>query len=149
MNLDFQLIFRKPQQLKLMDSDGARFALHLYPLAGQFVERLPLVLESGVHRRDLLNFSGKPLQHLADLLLVQFRNGAALDYLTLGIGAAGTYTNLDGAAVTLVCIQQKGGHLGRLTQTDGQHTAGHGIEVAGMSGLARPEQLFDRLQRPV
>ncbi len=55
------------EQSQRMNMDGAGLPFHLQALARQLVETFPLVLDRGIHRRQLLLFALELLQERSDL----------------------------------------------------------------------------------
>ncbi len=132
-----------------MDGHLARLTLDLDTLPGQFIERLTVLFNRRVHRRDLLDITAKTCQHSLNFRLIERRDLAGFDDLAFRIGAAGAHAQFTGTQIDLVGIQQEGREFGRFTQTDRQHATSQGIEVTGVSGLGRIEKAFDLLQRSV
>ena len=145
---DVHLVAGKGIQQQLVYHHAAQFAFYGFAFADVFVERLALVLERAVHRRELLDLAAKSGQHGIDFGLSDLDRMFGGD-LAFGIAGGGGLTQAQQGAIGFVGIQQGIGKFGGFAEADRQQAGGQGIERAGVPGLFGLEQAADFLQRSV
>src|SRR5690606_17672821 len=145
LHFQTQAIPFQPQHGQSAYGNRSRLALHCFPCPGQLVQRLAVMLERRVHRRHLLDITGKARQYRLDLSQGDLA-GTHLQHLALGVTGSGGHAQTRLGNIGLVRIQQILGELGGLPKTQRQDTTGQRVETAGMSALAGIEQPAHLLQ---
>src|SRR5215470_7586114 len=122
-------------QIDAVHHDLAGRALDLYTLARQLVEPAPVVMESGIHGRYLLDRAHEAAERRGHRDAVEGRHGPRLQHGAREVLSVRGDAEAHRGQVFLVEIDEIGRELGRLADQDGQKPGGGGIEGAAMPDL--------------
>ena len=132
-----------------MNGNGARFALYGDAFARQFVQTLSVVLDRGVHGRQLLDLPAETGQNLLYVFTPDVPRRRGFNHLAFGIrgfrGLAKTHPHHIG----FIGIEKIGRDARGLAKTQRQHARSQRIQAARMAGFLRLEQMLDFLQSGV
>src|SRR5579883_1556127 len=143
------IVIQSREQFEAMDFHLARRGGNLLAASGTFVERHALLLQRGIHRRNLRDAAGELRKLRANRLVVERRYFTLARDSTFGIICIRADPELAFCFVSLARAKQVTGNLGRLAEADRQQPGGERIEAAAVASLVRAEQSLRDLQRPV